>query len=169
MDTLPFSQRRCQIGAIVVLAAVIALPPVWIEAQQSRQAAMTIEALAAKVKQLEDTKEITDVLIAYGTALDSRYFTAYSSLFAKDGSWSGGMGSVSGGPKAILRLHDQPYWRRRVGDRRWPAGDDLPHHVELQDRRERRHGDGCFAVDVRQRRARPGHPDRRPLRRHIGP
>jgi len=101
MDTRPFSQRRCQIGAIVVLAAVIALPPVWIEAQQSRQAAMTIEALAAKVKQLEDTKEITDVLIAYGTALDSRDFTAYSSLFAKDGSWSGGMGSVSGGPKAI--------------------------------------------------------------------
>ena len=83
MDTLPFSQRRCQIGAIVVLAAVIALPPVWIEAQQSRQAAMTIEALAAKVKQLEDTKEITDVLIAYGPALDSRDFTAYSSLFAK--------------------------------------------------------------------------------------
>jgi hypothetical protein len=46
-------------------------------------------------------QEITNVLIAYGRALDSRDFKAYSSLFTKDGSWSGGMGSVSGGPQAI--------------------------------------------------------------------
>ena len=64
---------------------------------------MTLEALAAKVKHLEDVQEITNVLIAYGRALDSRDFKAYSSLFAKDGSWSGGMGSVSGGPQTVHR------------------------------------------------------------------
>jgi hypothetical protein len=88
-------------GAIVVLAACVALPLVSMQAQQPRQSAMTLEALAAKVKHLEDVQEITNILIAYGRALDSRDFKAYSSLFAKDGSWSGGLGSVSGGPQAI--------------------------------------------------------------------
>ncbi len=62
---------------------------------------MTIETLTAKVKNLEDVQEISNVLIDYGRALDSRDFKAYSALFAKDGSWSGGLGSVSGGPQAI--------------------------------------------------------------------
>jgi hypothetical protein len=101
MDKLPAFKFRYVIGAIVVLATCIALPPVPMQAQQPRQGAVTLEALAAKVKHLEDTQEITNVLIAYGRALDSRDFKAYSGLFAKDGSWSGGMGNVSGGPQAI--------------------------------------------------------------------
>jgi hypothetical protein len=105
-------KRRYLIGAIVVLAACVALPPVLMHAQQPRQGAMTLEALAAKVKHLEDIQEITNVLVAYGRALDSRDFKAYSALFAKDGSWSGGMGTVSGGCRRS-RLHDQPDRRRR--------------------------------------------------------
>ena len=62
---------------------------------------MTIEALSAKVHNLEDVEQISAVLIEYGRALDGRDFKAYSALFAKDGSWSGGLGSVSGGPQAI--------------------------------------------------------------------
>jgi hypothetical protein len=100
MDKLPGFKRRFVMSAIVVLAAWLALPLVPMQAQQPK-GAMTLEALAAKVKHLEDVQEITNVLIAYGRALDSRDFKAYSSLFAKDGSWSGGMGSVSGGPQAI--------------------------------------------------------------------
>src|SRR5437667_8045419 len=100
MDKLPGFTRRYVMGAIVVLAW-IALPLVPMQAQQPRQGAMTLEALAAKVKHLEDVQEITNVLIAYGRALDSRDFKWYSSLFAKDGSWSGGMGTVSGGPQAV--------------------------------------------------------------------
>jgi hypothetical protein len=87
-------------GAIAVLAAVT-VPLVTIQAQQQRQAAMTIEALSAKVHNLEDVEQISAVLIEYGRALDGRDFKAYSALFAKDGSWSGGLGSVSGGPQAI--------------------------------------------------------------------
>jgi len=87
-------------GTLVVLIACLAVPSVPIHAQQSTSA-VTLEALAAKVKRMEDVQAITDVLIAYGRALDTRDFKWYSSLFAKDGSWSGGMGKVTGGPQAV--------------------------------------------------------------------
>jgi ketosteroid isomerase-like protein len=96
-------KRRHLIGAIVglMLIACITLPLVTIQAQQRLQAATTIEALSVKIKSLEDIQEISKVLIDYGRALDSRDFKAYSALFAKDGSWSGGLGTISGGPPAI--------------------------------------------------------------------
>jgi hypothetical protein len=94
-------KRRHLTGAIVVLTACITLPLVTIQAQQRRQAATTIETLTAKIQKLEDMQAISNVLIDYGRALDSRDFKAYSALFAKDGSWSGGLGTVSGGPQAI--------------------------------------------------------------------
>jgi hypothetical protein len=93
-------KRRHLAAAIVVLAAGITLPLVTMQAQQ-RQAATTIEALTATVRRLEDIQAISNVLIEYGRALDSRDFKAYSALFAKDGSWSGGLGTISGGPQAI--------------------------------------------------------------------
>jgi hypothetical protein len=101
MHKRPAFKRRYVMGAIVVLTAAIALPLVPMQAQQPKQGAMTLEALTAKVRQMEDVQEVTNLLNAYGRALDSRDFKAYSSLFAKDGSWSGGLGSVSGGPQAI--------------------------------------------------------------------
>jgi hypothetical protein len=101
MSKLPTFKRRHMTGALFLLTACIALPALRMQAQQSRQSAITLESLAAKVKQLEDVQAITNVLIAYGRTLDSRDFKGYSSLFAKDGSWSGGMGTVSGGPQAI--------------------------------------------------------------------
>ena len=84
-------------GLLVVSALVVTLlaPAAW--AQEAR----SIEALAARLKMLEDKEAIGDVLIAYGHALDSRDFKAYASLFSKDGSWSGGLGKVTGGPQAI--------------------------------------------------------------------
>jgi len=97
---LTFKRRHLTL-TIVGLIACIALPLATIQAQQRRQAALTIEALSVKIKNLEDIREISNVLIDYGRALDSRDFKAYSALFAKDGSWSGGMGTVSGGPQAI--------------------------------------------------------------------
>src|SRR5262245_43154755 len=97
---LAFTRYRTT-AAIIVLTAAIAVTSVLMQAQQSRQSAITLTALAAKVKQLEDVQEITNVLITYGRTLDARDFKSYSSLFATDGSWSGGMGTVSGGPQAI--------------------------------------------------------------------
>ena len=93
--------RRVLLGAVFIVAAGVALPPVFVEAQQGRETATTVAALAAKVKQFEDRQQITDLLNEYGRALDTRDFKAYAGLFAKDGSWSGGLGTVSGGPQAI--------------------------------------------------------------------
>jgi len=56
--------------------------------------------LAARIQQLEDTQEIQRLLLNYGRHLDARDFKAYSLLFARDGVWSGGMGTIQG-PAAI--------------------------------------------------------------------
>src|SRR5262249_35592132 len=56
--------------------------------------------LAARVQRIEDIQEIERLLLNYGRHLDARDFKAYSLLFAKDGVWSGGMGTIEG-PAAI--------------------------------------------------------------------
>lgn len=53
-------------------------------------------ALAARLKKFEDKEEIQNLLLDYGRHLDNRDFAAYSHLFAKDGEWVGGFGSVTG-------------------------------------------------------------------------
>ena len=58
------------------------------------------KALAARVQRLEDIEAIRTVLLDYGRFLDARDFAAYSRLFAKDGEWVGGFGTVQG-PAAI--------------------------------------------------------------------
>jgi uncharacterized protein (TIGR02246 family) len=58
------------------------------------------KSLAARVQRLEDIQEIQNVLLDYGRFLDARDFAAYSRLFAKDGEWVGGFGTVQG-PAAI--------------------------------------------------------------------
>jgi hypothetical protein len=55
------------------------------------------ESLAEKVQRLEDNEEIRTVLVNYGRTLDAHDFGAYSQLFAKDGEWVGGFGSVKAG------------------------------------------------------------------------
>jgi hypothetical protein len=61
------------------------------------------QSLAAKVQRLEDEEEIRNVLVSYGRNLDAHDFGAYSRLFAKDGEWVGGFGTVKG-PAAIEAL-----------------------------------------------------------------
>lgn len=58
------------------------------------------KSLAVRVQRLEDIQEIQGVLLDYGRYLDARDFAAYSRLFAKDGEWVGGFGTVQG-PAAI--------------------------------------------------------------------
>ena len=84
-------------GLLIVSGLVVTLLAPVARAQEAR----TIDALAARLKMLEDKEAIAAVLIAYGRALDSRDFKTYASLFSKDGSWSGGLGKVTGGPEAI--------------------------------------------------------------------
>ena len=62
-------------------------------------AAQDSKTLAARVQRLEDIQEIQGVLLDYGRFLDARDFAA-TRLFAKDGEWVGGFGTVQG-PAAI--------------------------------------------------------------------
>jgi len=106
----PLVTRRYVTRTLVALGVCVAVSLATLQAQQRRPTGTTLEALAAKVQSLEDVQEISNVLIAYGRTLDSRDFKGYSALFAKDGSWSGGLGTVSGGPQAI---HD--FMTSRIG------------------------------------------------------
>jgi len=71
--------------------------------------AQSAASLAQRVQRLEDTEEIRIVLTEYGRTLDARDFAAYSHLFAKDGEWVGGFGSVQG-PVAI-----QAFMEKNIG------------------------------------------------------
>ena len=57
-------------------------------------------SLAARVQELEDHMAIERLLMQYGVALDGRDFAAYSQLFAREGTWSGSIGTFKG-PAAI--------------------------------------------------------------------
>jgi len=63
-------------------------------AQTSRPSAD--ESIAARVQRFEDKEEIQRLLLEYGRTLDARDFAGYSALFARDGEWVGGFGSVTG-------------------------------------------------------------------------
>src|ERR1700747_2903700 len=63
-------------------------------------AAPNTQSLTARIQRLEDSEEIRTLLLNYGRYLDARDFAAYSHLFAKDGVWAGGFGTVQG-PAAI--------------------------------------------------------------------
>ena len=62
--------------------------------------ARTKPSLESRIQRLEDIEEIRVVLTDYGRFLDARDFRAYARLFAKDGEWVGGFGTVRG-PAAI--------------------------------------------------------------------
>jgi len=72
--------------------------------------------LAARIKTIEDREEIQRVLLNYGRFLDSRQFANYAGLFAKDGEWTGGFGTVKT-PKAI-----QEFMEKNVGTGRNTSG-----------------------------------------------
>jgi uncharacterized protein (TIGR02246 family) len=74
------------------------------------------EPLATKIQHLEDTEEIRTVLVNYGRTLDAHDFGAYSRLFAKDGEWVGGFGSVKG-PAAI-----EAFMGKNIGTPGKPSG-----------------------------------------------
>jgi uncharacterized protein (TIGR02246 family) len=79
---------------MVALFCVVLVPAAETRAQASQ------EAVTSRLRALEDREEIRLLLLDYGRHLDSRDFKAYASLFAADGEWIGGFGSVKG-PAAI--------------------------------------------------------------------
>jgi len=61
---------------------------------QTPKSAKSDESVAARLQRFEDKAEIEALLLDYGRYLDSRDFAGYASLFAKDGEWIGGFGTV---------------------------------------------------------------------------
>jgi uncharacterized protein (TIGR02246 family) len=61
---------------------------------QAPKTASSSESVAARLKVFEDKAEIEALLLDYGRHLDNRDFAGYASLFAKDGQWIGGFGTV---------------------------------------------------------------------------
>jgi uncharacterized protein (TIGR02246 family) len=84
------------LSAVVLVVSGTLLTPSFGHAQKD-------QSLAAKIQRLEDIEEIRTVLVSYGRTLDAHDYGAYSRLFAKDGEWVGGFGSVKG-PAAIEAL-----------------------------------------------------------------
>lgn len=64
------------------------------------------DELAQRVQELEDEKEIREVLVEYGEFLDARDYASYASLFASNGVWSGGFGTYTG-PDAIEAMLEE--------------------------------------------------------------
>ena len=85
---------------IVAIAAAALLCAAAAHAQASSAAPAPNRQTTELVQRIEDRAAIERLLVEYGRTLDARDFKGYSELFAKDGVWSGGMGTVQG-PAAI--------------------------------------------------------------------
>lgn len=73
----------------LLFIAALSLAPLTAQTQKA-------PSLAARVQRMEDIDEIRTVLVNYGRFLDAHDFAAYGRLFAKNGEWIGGFGTVKG-------------------------------------------------------------------------
>jgi ketosteroid isomerase-like protein len=88
--------RRAVAAAALLVSAIpcgYGAPPVAATVAQSVPPAAGQDSLAQRVQQLEDSKEIHDLLIRYGLMLDSKDFSGYATLFSRDAVWIGGFGT----------------------------------------------------------------------------
>ena len=95
---MPFATSRRPLRFAVLFAvpfvAFVAYAFAWNAV--AAQTAKSKESAEARLQRFADKEEIQNVLLEYGRALDARDFAAYSGLFASDGEWVGGFGSVKG-------------------------------------------------------------------------
>ena len=93
-------------GAGLMAGAALALLPRSL--LMARSEAAQPSSLAARVQELEDHLAIERLLMQYGVALDSRDFATYSQLFAREGTWSGSIGTFKG-PAAIKTAMEKAF------------------------------------------------------------
>jgi uncharacterized protein (TIGR02246 family) len=101
------SGKRITLAAFLI-GGVLLIP--------TRSDAQKEAPLAARVQRMEDIDAIRNVLISYGRTLDAHDFVGYSRLFAKDGEWVGGFGTVKG-PAAI-----EEFMTKNIGSPGKPGG-----------------------------------------------
>lgn len=63
-----------------------------------------------RLQRMEDKEAIHALLVAYGRELDKRDFAAYGALFARSGTWKGGMGSATS-PTEIAKMVEAGFGR----------------------------------------------------------
>jgi 3-phenylpropionate/cinnamic acid dioxygenase small subunit len=72
-------------------------------------------SLRARIQRLEDEMQIRDLLVQYGQYLDTRNFLDYSRLFARQGEWTGQLGTFTTvkGPEAIRAAMEKAFADRK--------------------------------------------------------
>jgi hypothetical protein len=104
--------KRLITAILFASAAVLGLALGGLPRSATSQAAQAGDsaALAAHVQALEDHIAIEQLLMQYGVTLDKRDFAAYSRLFAREGSWTGNIGTFTG-PAAIKEAMEKAFGR----------------------------------------------------------
>lgn len=103
-------------AAVLVAVCVVAATNV---ATWTHAATPSTGNLEARLIKLEDEAAIRNLLVEYGHDLDTQDLVGYSRLFARDGTWSGSIGSAKG-PAAILAMLQRalptsaPYDQKKV-------------------------------------------------------
>jgi 3-phenylpropionate/cinnamic acid dioxygenase small subunit len=86
--------KRALSSLILICVPVFSFVAVVHLSAQPPKTANTDDSLAARLHRFEDRAEIEALLLDYGRHLDSRDFAGYASLFARNGEWIGGFGTV---------------------------------------------------------------------------
>lgn len=90
------SASSCVSGVLLLLAACQPAP---------NELTNQIEALQAELAELQAKEAIRELFTAYGRTLDSRDFTAFGELYARDAEYiGGGTSGTARGPKEIAAL-----------------------------------------------------------------
>lgn len=91
--------RPITLAGPFALALMLAVAPPA-AAQAESEPALTTEQ---RLDRLEAEKQIREAIVEYGEYLDARDYAGYASLFASNGTWTGGFGSATG-PAAIQKM-----------------------------------------------------------------
>jgi uncharacterized protein (TIGR02246 family) len=83
-------------GRLIAMVCCVVVSWAALPAAAQTARGTTEVSSSARLQQLLDKEEIRTLLLEYGRHLDNRDFAAYSKLFAQDGEWVGGFGSVAG-------------------------------------------------------------------------
>jgi uncharacterized protein (TIGR02246 family) len=81
--------RRAALIAILLAGSALEIPSAAAQQPKRESAEQIAQRMLAK-------EQIEQLLLDYGRSLDARDFATYSSLFAADGEWVGGFGTVKG-------------------------------------------------------------------------
>ncbi len=120
-------------------------------------------SLEQRIQRIEDEKEIRDLMILYGQYLDAGNFSAYSQLFAKEGTWNGRTSNLEDikGPAAIQATMEKAF-ADRVYDPVHLGNLHLVTNVKIDvDGSDRATGYAKYTVMTRNE-------DNEPYVRHIG-